>query len=160
MLYSAHQTFVQFVFFIMRSTMHATCLRPSQPVQPGEGLPISTPYYQYVHTYVHHQLMVWHCQSRRSGSHDLENTGLCQPINTKSNTKSVDQHPELVLHWDLVSSVAICVAKLLLKGHGDFPSLVYNTWERTHTPHGHKSVYRKNTHKLVYVRIGGVTLTS
>ena len=70
------------------------------------------------------------------------------------------QHPELVMHWDLVSSVAICVAQLLLKGHGECQSLVYNTWERTHTPHGHKTVNRKNTHKLIPLRIRGVPLTS
>ena len=89
-----------------------------------EWLPISTPFYQYFHTYVDHHLMVWHCQSHRYGSYDLENTGLCQPINTRSNTKGVD--PELVLHWDLVSSVAKCVSQLFLKGHCTCPSLVYN----------------------------------
>ena len=49
--------------------------------------------------------MVWHCQSHRSGSHDLENTRPSQPINSKSNKKCVDlniQNLNCIGIWCLV----------------------------------------------------------
>ena len=76
----------------------------------------------------------------------MENTGPCQPINTTSTTKKCgSQHPELVLHWDLVSCVAICVAKLFLKGHRECQSLVYNIWEnknRQQKKHSQAHIYK------------------